>query len=240
VSASVATFVFEVINFVFLAAALGWVFTKPMRKLLDTELKARADARRTLAEREAEVERVRGELSKRLASMDEEIAQARERARTDAKTEAVRIVDAARAQANEERARVLRETEEQRRSEVEALAAELGRAAEKLVLDLFALGAGAEADLAFARAAGSKLSKLVAKGNGVLIVEYAHAPSEEVRVALKSSLGSALDHAEVRIVPELVAGVRVLSDAGLVDASALGLARYAESVLRSAGVSGNG
>jgi hypothetical protein len=48
-------------------------------------------------------------------------------------------------------------------------------------------------------------------------------------------MGPALESAQMRLVPNLVAGVRVSSDAGLVDASARRLASTAEQAV-AAGV----
>jgi len=234
VSATVATFLFETVNFLLLAVALGWVFLKPMRRLVDRERADRAQAREAVARSRAEVERARDELAKRFATIEEEVERTRAEARANAEREAARTLQRTREQAAEERKRAELEAEGRRREETAALSREVGQIAAKLVLDVFAR-AGAEADVALARAAGSELASLARHKPHHVLVESARPLGDEVRRVLRDELGPAFDSAQTRVVPELVAGVRIASDEGLVDASARGLAASAERALRTGG-----
>ncbi|HTQ46794.1 MAG TPA: hypothetical protein VMI75_28765 [Polyangiaceae bacterium] len=234
-SAAVATFLFETVNFVLLAAALGWVFLKPMRRLVDRERADRAQAQDAIARGREELERSREELASRLGAIQEEAERIRSGARAEAEREAARILQVAHDQVAEERSRAELEAEGQRQNEIAALAQEVGKIAAKLVLDVFAR-AGAEADVALARAAGSELATLARHEPHHVLVESARPLGEDVRRVLRSELGPAFDSAQTRVVPELVAGVRIASDEGLVDASARGLAASAERALTSGGI----
>lgn len=231
-SASLATFVFETVNFVLLALALGWAFSRPMRKLLAEELAVRERAEGDAIAARASLEQGRVDLDARLASAARELDVMRDRARTEAEKEASRIIVEARERIAAERLRADRELEDRRRAELGALGGEVARATAKLVLQVFA-AAGEGTDAAFARAATTELAKLSLLEDPALVVECARPPGEEVRAALRRALGAAFERAEVRVVPELVAGVRVTGRAGLVDASARGLASYAEVALRA-------
>jgi F0F1-type ATP synthase membrane subunit b/b' len=235
VSPSHATFVFETLNFIVLALALAWAFARPMRRILATEVAARERAESDARAERASLERSRIELDGRLKGASREVDDILDRGRRAAEAEATRIIADARERIAAERIRADREFEGRRQAELDALLGDVARATANLVLQVFSAAADG-ADLAFARAAKPELEKLGAVDDPALVIECARPPNEAVRAALQAGLGPGFAGAEVRVVPELVAGVRVTGRGGLVDASARGLARYAEVALHGGGM----
>ena len=233
-SAWLATLLFEVVNFVVLASAIGWVFTKPMRKLLDDETSARAREKAEASEASAAAERARAELKGRLSAAEKEAEGILSRARVDARRESATLLEQAKAQIRDEQRRAAQQAEQRRRADVDELGSEVARVASALVLDVFAR-AGSEADSVLLRAAREDLVTMLSQSDRHVVVESARPLDDETRSVLRTVIGPALDAAQVRIVPELVAGVRVRCDAGLVDASARGLAATAVRALTAQG-----
>jgi F-type H+-transporting ATPase subunit b len=231
VSPSLTTFLFEAANFVALAAVLGWVFFRPVQAAIERRRsgleaerrdadRARADAERRLAEVEARRREVEGGLEPLRAE-----------ARREAEREAAAIVEAARQQAGEERARLEHELAALRREHARTLARDAAAAARILVTRLLAEIGGPDVDTALARAACERLAALPeAKRAGSVEVQTARPLDAETRARFQEVAGPAATVKD-RVVPELGAGVRVITPAGLVDASASGLAAWAEQEL---------
>jgi F0F1-type ATP synthase membrane subunit b/b' len=233
-ASSLATFVFETVNFLLLAVALGWLFLRPMRKLLDDERSAHNEAERKAKEAAAQAEHTRAELTERLAALHEEADRIRATARGQAEQDAAHILERARSQLEDEQRRAEREAQGQREAHTNELARDVGLVAGRIVVEVFAR-AGEQGDLALARAARDQLSAMAAHGATHFLVESARPLGDDARGALRSALGGAFDGAQLRVVPELVAGVRVTSEAGLVDATALGLATAAQRAIAPRG-----
>jgi hypothetical protein len=90
---------------------------------------------------------------------------------------------------------------------------------------------GPDLDAALARAACQRLAALPeANRAGSVEVETARPLDTETRARFVEVAGPAATVKD-RVVPELGAGVRVITSAGLVDASAAGLAAWAEREL---------
>ena len=203
-----------------------------MRKVIAEELAVRERAESDASAARASLAQSRIDLDARLASAAQDVDAIRNQGRLEAEKEASRIIADARERVAAERLRADRESESRRHAELDALLGDVARATAKLVLKVFSV-AGESADAAFVRAAKEELAKLTAVDEPALVIEYARQPSADVRAVLEGALGTAFASAEVRVVPELVAGVRVTGRTGLVDASARGLASYAELKLRA-------
>ena len=219
-----ATFLFEAVNFMTLAAALGWFFFKPVRAALDTERD-----RWVKEERESEGQRARAEtLAKEGQAALERAGREAERSRIEivaaAEREATRIREEARQSMDEQRRTFRRELEASRQAEASALANALGRIAAASVRGLLEALDGPALDLALVRGACEALRALPQGAGDGATVESARPLDVEARRLLRDVLGT--DFAE-RTVTELGAGVRITTVAGQVDASALALGRQA-------------
>lgn len=228
-SPAVATFLFEIANFLCLAAALGWLFFRPVRKLLDERRAALRAEDETAARKLAEAEQIRGDIAQRQQTLAEELEAQRARSRAAADQEAQAILQRAREQA-------LRELEAANKSLVtlekgtqSRLALAATAAAGEVVARLLALVHGGDLDEALLRVACVQMAQFQAPLDPVTI-ESARPLGALQQAALASVLGNETPFSQ-RVVPELLGGIRVITGRGMVDVSIAGLAQYAESTL---------
>jgi F-type H+-transporting ATPase subunit b len=232
VSPAFANFLFEAANFLLLAAALGWLLFKPVRSALDQE-------RDRHVKEEAEQKRLRSEagaLSREARAAREaaerETTERRSRLLAAAQEEAAQIVEAARRAQAAEQATFRQELTTSRNAEALALAEEVGRIAAGSVTRLLEALQGPSLDLALVRAACVELQAIPEAARGAATVESAHPLDAEARGLLEQALGGGFSE---RTVAGLLAGVRVTTAAGQVDATALSLARHAaQAVVQAA------
>jgi F-type H+-transporting ATPase subunit b len=225
-----STFLVEAVNFLLLAGALGWLLFKPIRRALEAEQAAHAERERQVEAREQEAERMRAEARAQRAALARELERSREEAREAAAKQAEALLAEARARAEREREALRRELERREQAWREGLEGEAAVLAARAVLRLLEGLAGPELDTVLARAACRELQSLPAGGLGHVVVESARPLSPEARALVDSAL-AAVPGVEFRAAPRLGAGLRILTGAGLVDASAPGLAAYAERAL---------
>jgi F-type H+-transporting ATPase subunit b len=234
VSSSWATFLFEVANFLLLAALLGWFFFRPVREALEKRRGRLEAEEREAAEKLAEAERALAEAAERRSELETSLASLRERVREEAERERARMLDAAREQAQRERETLKTELTALRRGQAKRIAGDAAAAAREIVVRLLEQIEGPDLEQALANAAGRELAKLSAAGPvAPVIVEAADEIEASDRESLARAAGVADSELSVRIVPEVGAGVRVLTARGVIDASAAGLAAHAERVLLS-------
>jgi F0F1-type ATP synthase membrane subunit b/b' len=215
-----------------LAAALGWLLFKPMRRAIDTEREQR--------EREvAEASRLKQEA----AALADEARAARDSAARDAETrhqamlrtaqqQAKALVEAAHERERAERLAFERELSTKRQADAEALADTVGVVVAESVRQLLASLSGPDLDDALVRKACQELGTLPAEARAAAVVESARVLSPEATRLLHTTLGSGV---EPRIVDELGAGVRITTPAGQIDATAVAVARRAARSVRALG-----
>jgi F-type H+-transporting ATPase subunit b len=231
VSPSLTTFLFEGANFVLLAAVLGWIFFRPVQAAIERR-------RAALEAERQEADRIRSEAERRLAEIEAlrrevevSLDPLRAEARAEAERQAAAILDGARKQGGEERTRLEGELAASRREHARTLARDAAAAARTLVMRLLVDIGGPDLDAALARAACQRLAAIPeANRTGSVEVEAARPLDAETRARFVEAAGPAATVRD-RVVPELGAGVRVIASAGLVDASAAGLAAWAEREL---------
>lgn len=232
-SPALANFLFEAANFLLLAAALGFVLFKPVRRALDEER-----ARHT--EHDEEQKRLRAEADS-LASaartareaVDRETAERRSEILAAAQKEAARLVEEARKVQADERRRLAQELETSRGAQAAALAETVGRIAGESVARLLDALQGPSLDAALVRAACDELRALPVSARGSALAESARPLDAEVRGLLKAVLGDGFTE---RTVTELGAGVRVTLSTGQIDVTALSLARHAAHAVTASAV----
>ncbi|HSB20584.1 MAG TPA: hypothetical protein VLD85_11290 [Anaeromyxobacteraceae bacterium] len=233
----VANFLFEAVNFLVLAAALGWLLFKPVRAAIEAERERRA-------REEAEGRKQRGEAEALMAKANhasEEALREIERQRADlasaAEKQSVQIREQARELREAERRSMEREMEASRLAQASALSGAVGRMAAESIRRLLKQLDGPSLDLALVRGACTELRALPAAARSSAVVEVARPLAPEGRRLLAEVLGGEFRE---RNAEELGAGVRVTTAAGQVDATALALAREAARALsESAGAAGN-
>jgi F-type H+-transporting ATPase subunit b len=232
VSATWVTFLFEVANFLVLAAALGWFFFRPVRDALERRRSELENEQRAATEARAEAERALQDARARRAELETSLEELRERVQRDAEAERERVVEEARAQMQRERETLKGELISQRRAQARSLASDAAFAAKEIVVRLLREMGGPDLEQTLLRAACRELEKLRSSGALAPIVVESLRPLGNAELsALAQAAGVPASEAGQRIDPDLVAGVRVLTARGLVDTSAAGLAAQAERVL---------
>ena len=93
---------------------------------------------------------------------------------------------------------------------------------------------GPELERLLMTAACQELSAFSIDSLGSVTVESATPLDPEAQALMASTLGEAKKTAVFRVLPELVSGVRISTQQGLIDASVAGLATFAEQSLAEA------
>lgn len=232
-SPELANFLFEVANFLLLAAVLGWVLFKPVRAALDREGAARtheADESRKLRE---EAERLSKEARAIREGAEREAVEQRTKLLEAAQREAAELLESARQEQTRQREALRKELEVARAGQAAALADEVARLAAESVRRLLDQVSGPALDDALVRSACTELESMPESARHGGVVESAHALGDDAKARLHGVLGDGFSE---QVVDELGAGVRVTTPGGQVDASAQGIAQEAARALgRAAG-----
>jgi F0F1-type ATP synthase membrane subunit b/b' len=224
VSPALANFLFEATNFLLLAAALGWILFKPIRRALDAE-RARHERDEDEAQRRRDEARSLTDAARAAVDTAErDIDERRREILASARREALAIVERAREAAATDQRRLEHQLAIRRKAEATQLAEAVGRLAAESVRRLLRTLEGPALDLALVRAARVELASLPSQALKSALVECARPLDAESRRILQSLLGEGLNE---RVVGELGAGVRITTPAGQVDATAISLARRA-------------
>jgi F-type H+-transporting ATPase subunit b len=232
VSPTFSTFLFEAANFLLLAALLGWLFFRPVRAALEQRRAGLEAAQRDAEAGRAEAQRLLDDAQARRGRLEASLAELRDKLRKEAESERDRLLAAAREQAQRERDALKAELAAQRRSQARALSGDAASAAREILVRLLAQVDGPELERSLLDAAGRRLTGLASNGPLTpVIVESAEPLVPDALEALARAVGCPASALGQRVVPDLVAGVRVLTARGLVDASAAGLAAHAEQTL---------
>ncbi|HEX2857419.1 MAG TPA: hypothetical protein VHO26_08080 [Propionibacteriaceae bacterium] len=226
-SSPLADFLFEAVNFLILAAVLGWLFFKPVRSALARERDERGRVEAETAQLHADAEELAERTRQAWSGVDADIAAHREELLAAARAEVAQLKDQARAAQAEERRAVDDQLRASREAEAERVAGVVGDIAAASVSRLLTSVDGPSLDAALVRLACEELSSGPPPGAGVQ-VESARPLDPADRDALARVLGPGFFE---RVVPDLGAGVRVLTASGQVDATASGLARHAARAL---------
>jgi len=232
VSPTATTFLFEAANFLLLAALLGWLFFRPVRSALEARRQALAEESRRAEALGAEAERQLAEAKQKSREAEESLASLRARIQREAELERERTLEQGRAQMQRERAALRLELVALRRSQAEATMQDLAASARTLVERVLERIGGPELEAALTRSACSELSRLAAGGSlGDVIVESAAPLAPDAVTAISKAAGISAEALCQQRVPALVAGLRILSSRGLVDASIAGLGAGVEERL---------
>ena len=233
-SADWATFLFEAANFLLLAGVLGWFFFRPVRDVLERRRSELESEQRAAADARAEAERALGEARTRRAELEGSLEELRERVQREAEAERDRLAQAARAQTQRERETLKEDLVSLRRAQARSLARDAAFAAKEIVVRLLGEMEGPDLEHALLGAACRELEKLRSSGPlAPVVIESVRLLDDVALAALAEAAGVPAADAAHRVDPDLVAGLRVLTARGLVDASAAGLAAQAESLLVS-------
>lgn len=229
-SPTLTTFLFELANFLLLAALVGWLFFKPVRRALDARQRAERERIEALAAREAAITNTTSELEARRRSFDEETSRLRSERLAAAESEAASIVDRATRDAARQRELGEKMKTAIERAQAERLSTAAAAAARAAVSRLLTQLRSPDLDRALGDLACRQLEEPVALGQ--VLVESAAPLEATSQAAIAKAAGDRASALEFRVVPELGAGLRITTASGMIDASAAGLAAYSERALR--------
>jgi F-type H+-transporting ATPase subunit b len=235
VSPTWVTFLFEAANFLLLAAVLGWLFFRPVRDALERRRRELESEQAAAAQARAEAERAAQDARKLRVEQEGLLEELRARVQREAEAERERLVGAARVQMQRERETLKGELVAQRRAQARSLSRDAAFAARDIVLQLLGAMEGPDLERSLLHAARTEVEKLRSSSGSLapVVVESARALDDESIADLAEAAGVAVSDVTHRSVPDLVAGLRVITTRGLVDVSAAGLAAQAERVLVS-------
>jgi F0F1-type ATP synthase membrane subunit b/b' len=231
VSPAWTTFLFEAVNFVILTAGLGWLLFRPLRHVLADRRAALAQEMEGVAAKRAKVEQLQETLQQRSTALDAELDHLRQSALAAAQQEAEHIRAAARADAERERQAAHQRLAYLEEAQMERLAAAVATAAGAAVLRLLQQLGGPDLERGLLQAACRTLQALEGEALGTVTVESAQPLDQETTTALTTVLGDAARTTVFRVTPSLGTGIRISTSHGLVDASATGLAAFAQRTL---------
>ena len=231
-SATWVTFLFEAANFVLLAALLGWLFFRPVRDALERRRSELEGEQRAATDARAEAERALQDIRARRTELEDSLEELRGRVRREAEDERDSFIEAARAQAQRERESLKEDLVSLRRAQASSLARDSAFAAKEIVVRLLEKMDGPDLEHTLLRASCRQLEMLRSSGPlAPVIIESVYPLDEAALAAVAEAAGVEAADTTHRVDPHLVAGVRILTAGGLVDASVAGLAAQAERVL---------
>lgn len=230
-SPTITTFLFEAANFLVLAAALGWLFFKPVRQaIIDYREKFEADNQQAAAKL-AEAEAMRQQIQDTHAQLQTELNERRGDEIAAIQRQADEILTSARSAAAMQRKQSLlqasRISDSQRDTLAEVAAASAADAVAKLLQQI----EGPELQEGLVQAACRQLESLDHQVLAPVKVESSESLSAEQSAALRAALGSAGQTADFRIADGIGMGVRVSTARGLIDTSTRGLAYFSRQTL---------
>jgi F-type H+-transporting ATPase subunit b len=248
-----STFIFQIINFFLLLAALTWFLYRPLRRVMkerEADIAAKlhdADERAKKADMErqqltVELQHAKTEAEQLLAGARSEAAAIRERLVEQARGEATQILEGAK-----------QRIQEQELAAQERLQAQIGGTAVAVAGNLVqqAVGPRFHAELVQQFVNGTHLEthhvallqQALSQTDGRLAVEVAYPPSDEQQEQITTALADTLSRdketlkPDFRIEPALVAGLRILVGTVAVD---LSLRRTLDTLSKTVSRSANG
>lgn len=229
-SPTLTTFLFEAANFLVLAAVLGWLFFKPVRKALQDQRAALEVQSRAADEKLAAAEQTRAEAEAQREAFRDELVKLRAETLDAARQEAARILAQAREQVARQKQAADQHVWHLEQAQMSMLASAVAAAAGSLVGELLGRLTGNDLKSGLLNAACSQLRELDLDSTPVT-VESAGPLSDEEQARLVAALGPAASGATYRVVPDLGSGIRITTSRGLIDASTAGLKEFAQQAL---------
>lgn len=224
------TFLFEIVNFLFLVLLVGWLLFKPVRAALQAKQDAETRRRKELDARTADIERQRTEIDERLRAFETDIERKRQEHAAAATQEAAAIRAQAREATERERESVTRMLSQLEGAQLAQLSDAVAMVTRDAVARLLTTLDAADLDTSLVHAACRRLA-FDGTSLGAVLVESALPLDEAARAALTAAFDGRAHPVDFRVVPDLGGGLRIVTSKGLIDASVRGIAREAERLL---------
>lgn len=225
------TFLFELLNFLLLALILGRVFFRPVRQALEDRRQKVATQLAEAANKLAEAGRIRVDIESRQRKLGEELDERRKEFEQTLQKEVEEVLTKSRQKAQQERERLVADLQATTRTHHGQLARAAALAAGRVVEQLLSQIDGPALQAALERAACRQLASLNGQVQSQVMVESQTELSENTRASILGSMPGLSQPIDFRVLDDLGPGLRIVTTQGLIDATAGGLAKYAEQVL---------
>ncbi len=230
-SDSLTTFLFELANFLSLAAVLGWLFFKPVRTALANQrAKARAQEQQA-AQTLSDAERLRADIDAQRHALAAELDEMRAKAREVARQEAAQLVAEARTQIERERASLKREAMQIDKVQTAKVAGLVASATHAALRRFLRQIEGPDLERSLISAACRELDAFSNNSIAPATVESAAPLDQAARQAIEASLGARASRRCFVSCQISAAALRIATAHGLIDASVAGLADFAKKSL---------
>lgn len=230
-SKTITTFLFELANFLVLAGALGWFFFKPLRQALANRRERLVSEEQQATRDREEVERIKHEIAEAHVQLRSELSSERAREMAAIRQQADAILADARSAAERELKSGQQQVDQLLKSREQRLSEAAAQAAAEVLSRLMKEINGPALQSALVQSAVEQLRLMRPNRLAPTQVESAGELNPQDRALLDSALGGAAATADYRINQDLGAGIRISTASGLIDASALGLAKFAQHSL---------
>lgn len=230
-SPRISTFLYEAFNFLALALLLGWLFFKPIRQALADYRRRQEEALQNAEKIRAEAEQIRAQVVAQRTTLNDELGRLRTEELEAARRQSQQILADADAQAARKQRDAVRRLRHLEETEVSELGRATAVAAAGTVARLLETIRSGDLESALLHSACGELRKMPKDSLGSVKIETARPLSGDDRAkveALLDGVGPAVYH----VNEELGGGVRIWTGEGVIDASVIGLSRYAEQALK--------
>jgi F0F1-type ATP synthase membrane subunit b/b' len=229
------TFLYELANFVVFALLLGWIFVKPIRRLLDEQMARDAKLEQTAQQHLAEAAGLRQQLLDDRQQFNREMGHQREAMLTETKQDVAELLNKARRDIAAQREQLSRQTMQLKQQQLAELARILANSSQRAVAKLLTQINGPPLEDALVESACQQLKQSTPLADGKLTVESAGELDESTRqkIALAAGFKSVNGAIQFRVDPDLLGGLRVTTTRGVIDNSIAALASFAERNIRS-------
>ena len=231
---NLVTFLYELANFVVFAVLLGWIFVKPVRRMLDEQAARDAKLEESAKQHLAEAEQLRQQLLDDRQRFKQEIDHQTEAALNEARQEATRMLDQAKQEIASQREHLSHEVLQIQRSQLSEWAGIVASVAKTAVEDLLKQIKGPALTNALVESACQQLKHTNPMKVQKITVESAEELDESMRQKIAQAVGleSANGKIEFHVDPELMGGFRIRTGQGVIDNSIAALSTFAEQKIR--------
>jgi F0F1-type ATP synthase membrane subunit b/b' len=228
------TFLYELANFVVFALLLGWIFIKPIRRLLDEQAAKDAKLEQTAQQHLADAEKLRQQLLAERQQFNQEMEHQRDAMLSETRQETAKLLQQANQSITAQRERLTREALHIQQQQITSLAGIVARSSQQAVERLLKQINGPPLAGALIESACRQLQQTQLNAAEKITVESADELDKVARQKIAIAAGSPAtnDTIEYRLDESLVGGVRIKTDQGIIDHSIVALSAFAERSIR--------
>jgi F0F1-type ATP synthase membrane subunit b/b' len=228
------TFLYELANFVVFALLLGWIFVKPIRRLLDEQAAKDALLQKTAEQHLVEATQLRQQLLDDRQAFNQEMEHQRQAMLVETKQDAAKLLADANQRIVSQREHFSRETYQLQQNQLTALAGIVASSAQRAVENLLKQIDGPPLEQALVDSACQQLKQNCVAGDDKMTVESAGELDGPIKDKIAAAVGRqpANGAIQYRVDQDLVGGIRIKTEGGVIDNTIAALSLFAEQNIR--------